>query len=98
MNCIKCNENCLECDGTKCSKYLDGYYPKNMECIKCNENCKECNSSQYIKCEDNYNPYGMDYNIKEDKKDNLIDDNPDNSFNLSFSIEKMLIIFHFFLF
>ena len=93
-----CIENCLECDGNKCSKCLDGYYPKKMECIKCNEKCKERNSSQYIKCEDNNNPSGMDYNIKEDKKDNLIDDNPDNSFNLSFSIEKMLIIFHFFLF
>ena len=46
-SCFSCYENCLECDGIKCTECKEGYFPSQMNCNKCYPNCLKCDG---IKC------------------------------------------------
>ena len=59
-DCFKCYENCLECNGIKCTKCEDGYFPNEMNCFECYENCLKCDGVQCTKCMEGYYPIDMD--------------------------------------
>ena len=48
--CFECYENCLDCNGIKCTECEIGYFPNEMNCFKCYINCLECDGKKCTKC------------------------------------------------
>ena len=59
-SCFQCYENCLECDGIKCTECEDGYYPSQMNCYKCYPNCLKCDGIKCNQCIEGYYSNEMD--------------------------------------
>ena len=59
-SCFSCYENCLECDGIKCTECKEGYFPSQMNCNKCYPNCLKCDGIKCNQCLEGYYSNDMD--------------------------------------
>ena len=58
--CYECYENCLDCNGIKCTECEMSYYPNEMNCYKCYEKCLDCDGIKCNRCIQGYYPNNMD--------------------------------------
>ena len=54
-SCVKCSDNCADCDASKCFECVDGFYNDNGNCKTCKGNCLVCdNEDTCTECKDGF--------------------------------------------
>ena len=53
-HCVKCPDNCSNCDASGCTSCDSRYGLVNGACVKCPDNCSNCNASGCTSCNSRY--------------------------------------------